>query len=385
VAIALDEGLGREIAFKEIQPKYADVADVRARFLREAEITGGLEHPGIVPIYGVGQYANGRPFYAMRFIQGDSLRDAVEGFFAAETVGRDPGERRLALHKMLGRFIDVCHAVGYAHSRGVLHRDLKPGNIMLGEYGETLVVDWGLAKATGHAEQATGNEEELFSPSLSGTSSETRHGSSLGTPAYMSPEQAAGKIDLLGPATDIYALGSTLYTILTGRPPIEGADLDEMLATVISGTFPRPREVNRTIPKPLEAICLKAMANDPADRYKSAAALASDIEHYLADERVSAHHESWIERAARWGRRYKTLARAAAVSLVVIAAISIGFAIVADRLRSRAVEAESKTRIALDARTEALVELYDSWDKPVEAAKWRTKLESLNEEPVPEP
>jgi serine/threonine-protein kinase len=144
VFVAEDEELHRRVALKEIQEKYADHPDSRSRFLLEAEVTGGLEHPGIVPVYGLGCYPDGRPFYAMRFIKGDNLRDAVSRFHAADEAKRDPGERSLAFRELLGRFVDACNALAYAHARGILHRDLKPQNIMLGKYGETLVVDWGL-------------------------------------------------------------------------------------------------------------------------------------------------------------------------------------------------------------------------------------------------
>ena len=148
VFVARDTELNRDVALKEIQEQFAYDPRYRARFEFEAEVTGGLEHPGIVPVYGLGHMADGRPFYAMRFIKGDSLKEAIGRFHEAEQQpGRDPGESTLELRALLGRFIDVCDAVAYAHSRGVLHRDLKPGNIMLGKYGETLVVDWGLAKA----------------------------------------------------------------------------------------------------------------------------------------------------------------------------------------------------------------------------------------------
>jgi serine/threonine-protein kinase len=145
VFVAQDEELHREVALKEIQVQHADHDESRARFLLEAEITGGLEHPGIVPVYGLGHYEDGRPFYAMRLIKGDSLKEAIARFHQADGPGRDPAERGLALRQLLRRFVDVCNAVAYAHSRGVLHRDLKPANVMLGPYGETLVVDWGLA------------------------------------------------------------------------------------------------------------------------------------------------------------------------------------------------------------------------------------------------
>src|SRR5262245_33728506 len=146
VYCAEDTELHRQVALKEIKQQFADNPISRARFVVEAEITGGLEHPGIVPVYGLGAHPDGRPYYAMRFIRGESLKGAIELFHAADKPGRDPGERSLALRQLLRRFVDVCNSIAYAHSRGVVHRDLKPANIMLGRFGETLVVDWGLAK-----------------------------------------------------------------------------------------------------------------------------------------------------------------------------------------------------------------------------------------------
>src|SRR5262249_10820113 len=155
----------------------------RHRFLLEAEVTGGLEHPGIVPVYGLGTYGDGRPYYAMRFVRGDSLKEAIGRFHADEGVKADPGRRSLQLQQLLRRFLDVCNPVGYAHSRGVLHRDIKPGNVIVGRHGETLVVDWGMAKATGQAEPSSG--ERTLAPSSASGSAETLPGSALGTPAYI--------------------------------------------------------------------------------------------------------------------------------------------------------------------------------------------------------
>jgi serine/threonine protein kinase/Flp pilus assembly protein TadD len=345
VSVALDKELGREVAFKEIQDQHADKQDHRTRFQLEAEITGGLEHPGIVPVYSLGHDVTGRPFYAMRFIRGDNLHDAIKEFHGADQdTKRDPGERSLALRKLLGRFLDVCNAIAYAHSRGVLHRDLKPGNIMLGDYGETLVVDWGLAKLL-DAPDVTDVEGMLHPASASG-SIETLAGTAVGTPAYMSPEQATGRLDQLGPASDVYSLGATLYALLTGRPPYEGQS-EEVVARVPRGDFPPPRRVDPRIPAALEAICLKAMALDPAARYPTPKALADDVEHWLADEPVSAHPERLPAKVQRWMRRHKSATLSAAAALVAISVVATSAFLVV----RTALAAEKK---ALAERTKAL-------------------------------
>ena len=160
VFVALDTELHREVALKQILDHHADDPTSRQRFLVEAEITGGLEHPGIVPVYGLGTYGDGRPYYAMRFIRGDSLKEAMEHFHADAALKTDPGRRSLELRKLLRRFLDVCNAIDYAHSRGVLHRDIKPANVIVGRHGETLVVDWGLAKALQNDEGGRMKDEQ---------------------------------------------------------------------------------------------------------------------------------------------------------------------------------------------------------------------------------
>jgi eukaryotic-like serine/threonine-protein kinase len=320
VSIARDIELGREVALKEMK-EYADDAGHRGRFVREAEITGGLEHPGIVPVYGLGQYADGRPYYAMRFIRGETLQEAGRKLHAGE-----PG---YTLRGLLTRFVAVCNAVGYAHSRGVIHRDLKPANVMLGSYGETLVVDWGLAKVVGRAEAAVRVEQrgEVTLQVGAGDGSATRAGSLLGTPAFMSPEQARGETDALTQATDVYGLGATLYALLTGRPPVTGDDALQLLEQVWQGNWPPPRQVKPSIPAALDAICCKAMSLRPENRYQSALDLAADVERWLSDEPVIAWREPVAVRLWRWARRHRTLVTGTAAALMV-GVVSLGTAAV---------------------------------------------------------
>ena len=320
VFVALDAELNREVALKQIVDSHADDPVSRSRFLMEAQITGGLEHPGIVPVYGLGSYRDGRPYYAMRFVRGESLKHVIESFHADDTLRADPGRRSLELRKLLSRFNDVCNAIDYAHGRGILHRDIKPANIIVGKHGETLVVDWGLAKPIGRAELGTESDERTLVPSTTSGSAETLPGSALGTPAYMSPEQAAGDLKGLGQQSDVYSLGATLYCLLTGKPPFQADDVGAILSAVKQGEYLRPRQRDPAIDRALEAVCIRAMSPRPLDRYPTPRALADDIERWMADEPVSAWHEPWADRARRWLGRHRTLMTAAAVAAALITA-----------------------------------------------------------------
>jgi serine/threonine-protein kinase len=351
VFVAYDRELNREVALKEIQRSHANNPESQSRFTLEAEITGGLEHPGIVPVYGLGHYGDGRPFYAMRFIRGENLKTAIEDFHQRST-SRTASENSLEFRQLLRRFLDVCRAIEYAHSRGVLHRDIKPGNIMLGKYGETLVVDWGLARASGRDEKHRGTPEETtLVPRLSGSASEkTAIGQAMGTPAFMSPEQAEGRWEELGPATDVYGLGATLYVLLTGQTPFRG-DRSDVLRAVCQGEFPPPRRVRPEVPRALEAVCRKAMALEPAQRYESAAELADDVERWLADEPVRAYREPWMQSARRWMRRHRLIvASVAALLATSFVALAIGYVLVshqrnlAQEQRNLAIENAAMTR-----------------------------------------
>jgi serine/threonine-protein kinase len=361
VFVAMDGELNREVALKEILDNYADDPVSRQRFLIEAEITGGLEHPSIVPVYGLGTYGDGRPYYAMRFIKGDSLKEAIEQFHRDESLRRDTGRRSLALRKLLRRFIDVCNAIDYAHSRGVLHRDIKPGNIIVGKHGETLVVDWGLAKATGRGDVVDPGQERPLLPSAASGSLETRAGSAFGTPAYMSPEQAAGDLDRLGVRSDVYSLGATLYSLLTGHAPFEGDDAGEILRKVQRGEITLPRRLDPWIDKALEAICLNAMANRPEDRYATCRALADDIERWAADEPVSVCRESRSARLARWSRRHRASVQTATMTLAVVAVLATTAAFIVNLARRNEEAARKKADLAREQETEARAEAQQSF------------------------
>ncbi len=346
VFVALDSELHREVALKQILDSHADDPDSRRRFLLEAEVTGGLEHPGIVPVHGLGTDADGHPYYAMRLIKGESLKDAIAAFHADATLARQPGRRSLELRKLLRRFLDVCNAIEFAHSRGVLHRDLKPSNVILGKHGETLVVDWGLAKALGRTQSSSDTDERPLVPSSASGSAETLPGSALGTPAYMSPEQASGDLDRLGPKSDVYSLGATFYCLLTGKPPFAG-EVGDVLRAVQKGGFQPPRAHDPTIKPALEAVCLKAMAKQPEDRYGSPKALADDVERWMADEPIGSYREPAVARLARWGRRHKPIvAGAAALLVTAVAALTAGIVLLGREQR----KTESHRRVAVEQR-----------------------------------
>lgn len=304
---AEDRHLGREVAIKELRQEVSRSSRVQDAFLREARITGQLDHPGIVTVYEFGQRIDGSPFVAMKLIRGRTLEDRINQFHALPK--RDP-RRVLAFSELIRLMVGICRTIAFAHSRGVMHRDIKPANVMIGDFDEAIIVDWGIAKliepvplADVDSRGADGSTRRVELDSMEDPYQATGH--IVGTLSYMPPEQA-GAEPTIDHRADTYALGATLYHILLGKPPLCGVRSSAAMRKIILGEVPPPSAINRRISKPLDAICRKAMARDPGARYASAYELGQDLARYLAGEPVTAYREPWTRRTARWVHRHQT-------------------------------------------------------------------------------
>lgn len=324
VLLAHDRQLDRDVAVKQIKPRWKDSLEARQRFVQEAKVTGRLEHPGIVPVYAMGAWSDGQHYYAMRFIEGDTMKDVIAKYHLPALENADGSKqdaadaKRLQLRDLLTRFVDVCNTIQYAHSKQVLHRDIKPSNIMVGPYGETLVVDWGLAKLLDEPSEESMTADLVRALGESSGSTPTQVGGTIGTPQYMSPEQAKGKLDSIGTRTDVYLLGATLYQILTGQPPHKEDSIEKLLKRISQGHLTRPREITRDVAPALESICLKAMAKDPVNRYGNPIEIADDVNRWMADQPVSVHRDRAFVRINRWMRTHRTATSTLAVATVLL-------------------------------------------------------------------
>jgi serine/threonine protein kinase len=312
VYLAIDDDLQREVAIK-VSNAVASPA-LAARLHTEARVLAQLEHPGIVPVHDVGQLADGRLFYVMKRVRGRTL---------LEHLGEvsDPGER-------LRIFERICEPVAFAHAHGIIHRDLKPENVMVGAFGEVLVVDWGVAKTLGAGaadasrERAAAAEDPSDAPGSDRSGAgppprgQTEPGTVLGTRGFMSPEQASGAADAADERSDIYGLGAMLFTLLTGTLPPEGSSVP----------LAQHLEQHRRVPRRLRAIGARALALDPGARYQTVAALAEDVARFRAGRAVDAYRETPLERTVRLVSVYRTpiLLVLAYLIMRIVVAVTVG-------------------------------------------------------------
>ena len=310
-----DRDLNRVLAMKVIRPEALHDATQVSRFIQEAQIIAQLDHPGVVPAYELGRLPDGRLYFTMKEVKGKTLSTVIAEVHAASAGRWRVSQSGWTFWKLVDAFGTVCKAMAYAHASGVVHRDLKPANIMVGAFGEVLVMDWGLAKVTGQRDwMAEGGKRPLRVKRSDGSTGETLAGSVAGTPAYMPPEQARGEIERLGPTADVYALGAVLYEILTGNPPFRGeASTADVLAAVRAGTPPRPplrlvggsgvgarldeQHLAPPVPEALWEICSRAMSAEPEDRFSHAGGLANEIKSWLEGDKERERARQHVARA----------------------------------------------------------------------------------------
>ena len=406
---ARDTELNRTVVAKYIKPERANENLTQALFHLEGEVTGCLEHPGIVPVYGLGKDTRDRLFYAMRYIRGRKLSRVISEYQGI--LNSESGKKREALVDLLQNFQAACLAIEYAHKKGVLHCDIKPDNIMIGDYGEVFVVDWGLVVIHGQSLSSPVENSDAFEtlevgqvppyrPSEAASSGlhKNQGGSRRGiggTPAYMAPEQLMATrdddISLIGPASDIYALGGTLFQILAGKAPHlsrknSKETIEDFNKRILNGDFPRPSDLKPETPRALEAIALKALSLNPKDRYGSARELAEDVKRYLADEPVNAHREGLAEKTLRFARKNRTAVGVAAALLLCLALGGTLFGFITKGFnrelqgfneKLRISEREARENAELVIKNEALAKKREA--SAIEAVKLYAK--SVNENP----
>ena len=418
-----DQSIQREVALKVMRKQQQGVLDSKTmRFIHEAQITGQLEHPNIVPVHELGVDADGSVFYTMKFVRGVTLESVLQGIRKDDPVMIEA----FPLARLLTIFQKVCDAMAFSHSKGVLHRDLKPDNIMIGDYGEVLVMDWGLAKIVHPAVRSgDGNVLQLAQSDLvdmeaapqgggpapstvwseagaagdGHESLKTMDGTILGTPAYMSPEQAEGKIEELDERADIYTLGGILYTILTLDPPFQAASLNSLLMYKLAGDFTPPTDYNpdsavrarkkkdgaplpmplhcpdNSIPGPLSAVCQKAMSLKPDDRYQSVLEIQAEIENHQAGFATEAEDASLVRLLLLLLKRHWAEALIASGSfclLVVVMTVLLVFLARKNRETEVALgDAQTAQRELLSVSKSAAPKFVREAEDFIEAAQWK--------------
>jgi serine/threonine protein kinase len=315
---ANDRALHRRLAIKFLRERFSGDTKLCTDFVREAEITSRLDHPGVVPVLGIGKTDDGgRLFYAMRYVDGNSFDIAINELHEG-TIHFDDTKFR----NLLSSFVSICKTVAYAHSRGIIHRDLKPENIMIGKYGETLVVDWGLAIFVDDIDRSK-FVESLRPITKSAPDSEQQR---AGTPAFMAPEQFENTPSIEF-ASDIYSLGGVLYNLITNEIPIDAESLSELKTKKLSGQIPPTTNHQPQVPAALNAICMKALATVPHERYATAMELAKDVERFLSDEPIEAHQDTAGQRFSRWLRHNAGVVQAGIMGLIVLIFVSAVFSV----------------------------------------------------------
>ncbi len=331
---ATDTKLGRRIAVKQLGQRLATDAESRRRFMSEARVTAKLEHPGIVPVYDISSQGDDFAYYTMRLIQGRTLAEAIDVLHDLDPLS---SAFELLRQKLLQSFVDVCQTIQYAHSQGVIHRDLKPQNMIVGDYGETIVLDWGLASVIDAPCKPTESILLHDDPEVltRAESLKTLGGAIMGTPAYMPPEQARGELASITRRSDVYSLGATLYHLITGNVPFTDGPLDELIERVKLGEIPQASIISPRVEKPLSAIAAKAMQVEPRGRYGDCGELLEDVQKFLADQPISAYRDSLPARASRWIRRNPTAAATVAMSVFFVSIALIASLMVHNAWRLR--------------------------------------------------
>ena len=358
IVLCVEQNTRREVAMKRMLPTAARHAKQRARFVEEAQVTAQLEHPNIVPVHELGWDEQGAIYFTMKLVKGRSLAEILN-------ASRD-GEETHSLGELLQMFLKVCDGVAFAHSRGVVHRDLKPANIMVGDFGEVLVMDWGIARILGSAEEADETSVQSNRQDTDSLALHTMDGAIMGSPQYMPPEQAAGEIDKIDHRSDIYSLGAILYEILTLKRPVEGKTARAIVTKVIEGNIQTPerRAPERNIPRELSAVAMKCLAKYRTRRYASVPELQRDVSLYLEGRSVSAAPDTFAQALVKLIKRNKPVSLAiAAAAVILIAVVSVAFIRVtgamqrAIRGEQQAVTAQQQQRATALAASEQLGKL----------------------------